>query len=416
MKLLRRNLIDRVLEALSDTPVVLIHGARQTGKSTLVQEISRTAYPARYVTLDNATALEAARRDPEGFLTGLGRPVILDEVQRAPALLLAIKSAVDRKRSPGQFLLTGSANVLLLPRLSEVLAGRMEVLTLWPFSQGEIEGKQEGFVDALFEQGARPKRPTGDLDRKALIHRILQGGYPESLHRTTEARRSAWFESYVSTIVHRELRDLANIDHLTEIPRLLRLLASRAGGQMNYAELSSAIALPQTTVKRYLSLLEMLYLSCPVPAWASNVGRRLIKRPKSYLNDTGLVAHLTGTDPYQIEDDPSRLGPLLENFVVMELLKQSAWSRTRPRLLHFRTHNGIEVDAVLESPSGDLVGIEVKAASSLREADVRGLEHLKALVGRRFRRGVVLYMGTEGLPLGDKLQALPMASLWQGQP
>jgi len=413
MDFVSRNITEQIVEALSDTPVVFLHGTRQTGKSTLVQAIASDQYPARYITFDNATVLTAAARDPEGFLSGLEAPVVLDEVQRVPELFVALKSAVDRDRIPGQYLLTGSANVLLLPRLSESLAGRMEILALWPLSQGELEGTREGFIDALFAETMPDHRAAVPLERGEIIDRTLRGGYPESVSRATARRRMAWFEAYVNTIVHREVRDLANIDYLAEIPRLLRLLAARVSGQMNYTELANALGLPQTTVKRYLSLLEMTYLLCPLSAWSPSLGKRLIKRPKIFLNDTGLVSYLIGMDKRRIEREPTLLGPLLENFVVMELRKQITWSRAQVQLFHFRTRKGQEVDIVLEDPSGQLVGIEVKAASTVRDQDLRGLLCLKDLVGERLRRGIVLYTGSERVPLGEGLLALPIAALWQ---
>ncbi|MGB2983906.1 MAG: ATP-binding protein [Candidatus Bipolaricaulia bacterium] len=413
MDLLRRNLTKRLIEALSDTPVVLLHGARQTGKSTLVQDISRAMHPASYITFDDAAMMGTAKRDPLGFLEAYDGPIILDEVQRVPEILVAIKSLVDQERTPGRFLLTGSANVLLLPKLSESLAGRMEILTLWPLSQGELAASQEVFVDAVFSEHMPAGASEGTLDRDQLIERVLRGGYPEVVTRKTRARRSAWFDAYVTTVIHRELRDLANIEYLTELPRLLRLLAARAGEQLNYTEVSGAVGLPQTTVKRYLSLLEAIYLFLPLPAWAPNLGKRLIKRPKILLNDSGLIAHLIDLDDRRVDRDGTPLGHALECFVAMELRKQISWSETRPSMYHFRTHKNVEVDLVLESPSGELVGIEVKAAGRVRDDDVRSLELLMELAGSRFKRGIVLYGGRESIPLGKNLLALPIDSLWQ---
>jgi len=413
MDLLRRNLTSPLLDALSDTPVVLLHGARQTGKSTLVQDIARELHPATYLTFDNAATLGAARRDPEGFLEAYDGPLILDEVQRVPEILVAIKALVDRDRTPGRFLLTGSTNVFLLPKLSESLAGRMEVQTLWPLSQGELSSCRESFIDMVFSEEI-PKGPCGQAQGwKDLVRRVLQGGYPEAVTRKTQSRRTAWFDAYVTTVIHRELRDLANIEYLSELPRLLSLLAARSGGQLNYAEISGAIGLPQTTLKRYLSLLEAIYLFVPLPAWAPNLGKRLVKRPKILLNDSGLMAHLIGLDEQQVERDATSFGHSLECFVAMELRKQLTWSSTRPSMYHFRTHTNVEVDLVLESPSGQLVGIEVKSAARVRDEDVRGLELLRDLAGDRFRHGIVLYSGAEYLPLGRGLHALPIDSLWQ---
>ncbi|MBE0634903.1 ATP-binding protein [Candidatus Bipolaricaulota bacterium] len=413
MNLLRRNLTNRLLEALSDTPVVLLHGARQTGKSTLVREISRELHPARYLTFDDATTMGAAKRDPLGFLDAYNSPIILDEVQRVPEIFVAIKALVDRERVSGRFLLTGSANVLLLPKLSESLAGRMEVLTMWPFSQGEMESCQETFVDAVFSKTILAALSERVSSRSDLIQRVLRGGYPEVIGRKTLARRTAWFDAYVTTVIHRELRDLANIEYLTELPRLLRLLAARAGHQLNYTELSGAVGLPQTTLKRYLSLLEAIYLFYPLPAWAPNLGKRLIKRPKILLNDSGLIAHLIGLDERQVESDATPFGHILESFIAMELRKQISWSKTRPSMYHFRTHNNVEVDLVLESSAGDLVGIEVKTAARVRDDDVRGLELLRELAGSKFHRGIILYGGSESVSLGNNLHALPIDALWR---
>jgi len=413
MDLLKRNLTNRLLEALSDTPVVLLHGARQTGKSTLVREIARELHPARYLTFDDAVTMGAARRDPLGFLEAYEGPIILDEVQRVPEIFVAIKALVDRERVPGRFLLTGSANVLLLPKLSESLAGRMEVLTMWPLSQGEMASCQETFVDAVFSEKSVMLPPERTSNRADIIQRVLCGGYPEVVGRKTRTRRTAWFDAYVTTVIHRELRDLANIEYLTELPRLLRLLAARVGCQLNYTEVSGAVGIPQTTLKRYLSLLEAIYLFYPLPAWAPNLGKRLVKRPKILLNDSGLITHLIGLDERQVERDATSFGHVLEGFVAMELRKQISWSEACPSMYHFRTHKNVEVDLVLESPAGDLVGIEVKTAKRVRDDDVRGLELLSELAGSKFHRGVILYGGSESVHLGKNLHALPIDALWQ---
>jgi hypothetical protein len=251
----RRNLTAPLLKALADSPVVLLHGARQTGKTTLVKTLARKQHRARYLTLDDAGVLSAARSDPAGFIGGLEGPVILDEVQRAPGLFVAIKAAVDRDRRPGRFLLTGSAHVMLLPQLSDSLAGRMELLTLWPLSQGEIEGVVEGFIDAAF--GVLPVLAEQKADP---IARALRGGYPEVLRRTDEEGRRNWFGSYVTTILQRDVRDLAHIEGLTEMPRLLSLLAARAAGIQNFSELAQSSRIAPTTLKRYLALLETTFL------------------------------------------------------------------------------------------------------------------------------------------------------------
>ncbi len=407
-----RNITQPLLEALSDSPVVFLSGARQTGKSTLTKHLAAGEHPARYLTLDDATTLAAARTDPDGFIQGLSEPVVLDEVQRAPDLFLAIKAEVDRDRQPGRFLLTGSADVLLLPKVSESLAGRMEILTLWPFSQGELDGRREQFVDALFAE-CLPPFPSDAEEETALTERVLRGGYPEVLSRPTPRRRDAWFEAYVTTLLQRDVRDLANIEGLTAMPRLLSLLAARTGSLLNYSEISRSSGLPQTTLKRYMTLLETTFLLQTVPAWSGNLGKRLVKSPRLMLSDTGLAAHLMGLSEDRLDRDRHRLGPLLENFVLMELRKQVSWSTARATLFHFRTQTGQEIDLVLERTDGRLVGVEVKASRSVSGAAFKGLKALSEAQPERFHRGVVLYGGTEPVSFGPNLHALPFDALWK---
>lgn len=409
--MIRRNLTASLLEALSDTPVVLLNGARQVGKSTLVQSLPNSR-AARYFTLDDATVLAAATADPAGFLAGIDSPVILDEVQRAPDLFLAIKADVDRDRRPGRYLLTGSADIFLLPRISESLAGRMEVLTLWPLSQGEIEHIRESFIDALFAPTFQP--PPGDLpDRSRILERAMRGGYPEMLGRSSESRRRAWFGSYTATILQRDVRDLANIEDLSALPRLLSLLAARATTLLNFSELSRSIGLPATTLKRYFALLEATFLVRPLPAWSDNLSKRLVKSPKILLTDTGLLSAALGLTRERIEEEPQLAGPLLESFVLMEIRKQAAWSETQPSLFHYRTQAGQEVDLLLEDARGRIAAVEVKASATVQEKDVRVLLDLAHTLGKRFVRGVVLYTGERAVPFSDKVVALPMGALWR---
>jgi len=411
--MIERNIAKRLRQALKDTPVVFLHGARQTGKSTLVQAIAEGRRNASYLTLDDAATLAAATSDPAGFVQGFDGPLVLDEVQKAPALFPAIKREVDRNRKPGRFLLTGSANVLLVPKVSESLAGRIEILTLWPFSQGEIDGVRETFVDALFAE-ANPRAPDKPLASSKVMDCVLRGGYPEICTTRGASRRADWFRSYISTILQRDIRDLSNIEGLTELPRLLTLLATRAGSPMNFADISRDLSIPQTTLKRYFALLEMTFIVQALPAWSSNLGKRLVKSPKLYLNDTGLLTHLLGFSKDRLGSDPKQGGPLMENFVVMELRKQAPWSKTQPELFHFRTQVGREVDIVLEDRSGRIVGIEVKASATLGTDDLKGLKALAELAGKRFHRGVVLYAGQDAIPFGSRIHALPVSALWAG--
>jgi len=407
-----RHITPFLLDALKDSPVVLLTGARQSGKSTLVKWVVQKERPARYLTLDNAGVLAAARHDPSGFLAGLDGPVALDEVQRVPELFLAIKAAVDENRTPGRFLLTGSANVLLVPRISESMAGRMEILTLWPFSQSELASNPCSFIDAVFA----PKLPQFKLTAEPqsdLLQRIVLGGFPEVQTRSTSGRRDSWFSSYITTILQRDIRELANIEGLTALPRLLALLAARAGALLNYAELSNSAAIAQTTLKRYMTLLETTFLIQLLPAWSGNLSKRLIKTPKLFLTDTGLMAHLMGADRERLAADVALCGRLLENFILMELVKQATWSRTEPRLYHLRTQTGQEVDLVLERADGALVGIEVKRGASPGPGDFKALRVMAEVLQGRFVRGIVLYQGNEIVPFDRNLVALPVTALWQ---
>jgi uncharacterized protein len=402
--MISRALAPKIQEALADTPVVLIGGSRQVGKSTLAKQVSS----APYLTFDDLDTLETAKRDPIGFIERLPRQVILDEIQRVPELMLPIKASVDRRREPGRFLLTGSANVLLLPKAAESLAGRMAVFTLYPVSQLELEGREETFIDQVFAQNFETM-PRGAED---VLERILAGGYPEAVTRSV-ARREAWFEDYVKTFVQRDVRDLANITGLIDFARLLRLLALRTSTVLNQADVARDAGLNAVTFKRYYALLEASYLLHTLPAWFFNPHKRLVKAPKLHLTDTGLAAHLSNTTLATLEQERDRLGALLETFVAAELLKQLGWSKTRGQLYHYRLHGGSEVDLVLENQKGQLVALEVKATATPRQDDFRGIESFRADVGKRFQGGIVLHTGERVLPFAKGLWAMPVSSLWK---
>jgi len=409
--MIRRNIADQLLEALQDSPVVLLNGARQTGKSTLVQWLTGNGHPARYITFDDSTALAAASEDPAGFLSGLDGPVILDEVQRVPSLFPALKVEVDRCRTPGRFLLTGSADVLLLPGLSESLAGRMELHTLWPFSAGEMKRHKEPFIDRLFSDEPLPSlRRSGS--REEVFTLAQTGGFPEAVARTAPRRRDAWLGSYLTTILQRDIRDLAQIEHLTTMPRLLSLLASRSSALLNYSELSRTLGFPKSTLTRYMSLLETAFLIQFVHAWSTNLGKRLVKSPKLLLTDTGLMTHLLGLGQAEMKPEHPMTGPLIENFVAMELRKQATWCEVPVQLYHFRAQNGQEVDLLLEDATGRVVGIEVKTTASAAAKDFRHLRYLAELLGERFLRGVVLYTGEETVSFASNMLAMPLTALW----
>lgn len=408
-----RAITPKLEAALEDTPVVFVQGPRQSGKTTLAQMLQQPGSrlePYTYFTFDDAAVGAGAETDPDGFVDRLPLRVILDEVQRVPGIFRAIKRSVDRRREPGRFLLTGSANALVLPKVAESLAGRMEVLTLWPFSQGEAEGRAEGFVDACFASDFRPGNPPG-ADWPSLSERIARGGYPEVQSRTSE-RRAAWFGSYVTTVLEREVRDISDVHGLREMPKLLRLAAARAGSLLNFSDLARDAALAQTTLKRHWALFEATFLVTALPAWSASLGQRLVKSPKVLFGDTGLLCWLLGLEPERLQSDPLLTGSVLEAFVGAELMKQITWSKTAPGLFHFRTHAQREVDFVLEDRSGRLVGIEVKKTASPRASDFEGLRHLKELVGKRFQRGILLYPGAQTVGFGPELEAVPVSALW----
>lgn len=408
-----RHIAPMVAEALSDTPVVVINGARQSGKSTLVQSLTTAdAAKRRYLTLDDSAILHAARSDPAGFINGLQGPVTLDEVQRAPELFLPIKAAVDRDRQPGRFLLTGSADVLLLPGMADSLAGRMEVLSLWPLSNAELSDSPTlNRADALFS-GDWSALEVLPCERQALIGHLLAGGFPDAVARPSAARRTAWFDAYVQAVLQRDVRDLANIEQLTEIPNLLQLLATRSATLLNFAELSRTAGIAQSTLKRYFAMLEMLFLVVRVPPWERNPGKRLVKAPKVFLPDSGLLLHFMATTAESLSSKPGLPGGAVETWVLSELLKHVAFSRQRLSLWHYRTLSNMEVDFILENRLGQITGIEVKASATVDGKDFKGLRHLQETESAIFQRGIVLYAGREVVPFGDKLWAVPLSVWW----
>jgi predicted AAA+ superfamily ATPase len=410
----RRTLLNPILEALSDTPVIFLCGARQSGKSTLVQMIADGPYPARYVTLDNAGVLSAAGSDPTGFIAGIDKPVVIDEAQRMPELLLSIKEDVDRHRHPGRYILTGSADILTVPKVADALAGRMELMTLWPLSISEIDGHEDNLVDALYS-GAFG-RSSVQSDRFELYERMVAGGFPEPLQRKNHRRRQAWFESYLLTLMDRDIRSLSNIQDLTAVPRLLKLLAARVGALHNQSEISRSGGIPNSTLTRYLSLLKTTFLVQELPAWSTNLGKRLVKSPKLFMVDTGLTCALLGLDAAGLKQGGEVAGRVFENFVALEVFKHASWSDKLVRLYHFRSQRGQEVDIVLEDSQGQVVGIEVKLSASPAARDFAGLKTLQEHLGKRFVCGALLHTGREIVPFGERLHAVPVQLLIGGSP
>lgn len=401
----------RLAEALADTPVVLVHGPRQCGKTTLARQVG-DAMRYAYVSFDDDVQRASAQADPVGFVADLPAKVILDEVQRVPGLFTSIKAAVDRDRSPGRFILTGSANVMLVPRLADSLAGRLEILRLHPLTQAELAHKRPGFLGALFGAGFKARaRPR--LGRE-LAERIAAGGYPAALARPAARRRATWYRDYIDTLVQRDVRDLARISALDALPRLLTLAAGQTAHLLNVADLASPFQLSRPTIRDYVTLLAQVFLLEELPPWHSNRLSRLIKTPKLHLGDTGLACALLGVDAAALTADRTLLGQLLETFAFQELRRQAGWEDQPIAFHHFRDRDDAEVDIVLERGGQEVAGIEVKAAATVTAADFRGMRKLKEAAGKRFKAGVVLYDGEVTAPFGDGLYAVPIRQLWEG--
>jgi hypothetical protein len=400
----------RLAEALGDNPVVLIHGPRQSGKTTLAQMVgNRRGYT--YFSFDDEVTRAAAEADPAGFVADLPARTTLDEVQRVPGLFSALKTAVDRNRTPGRFLLTGSANVLLVPRLADSLAGRMEILRLFPLAQAELAGRASRFLEGLF--GGTFKMRRFERLGPGLAERIASGGYPAALARANPRRRMAWYGNYIETLVQRDVRDLARIASLDVLPRLLALAAGQTGRLLNVSDLASPFHLSRPTIRDYVTLLERVFLVEELPPWHSNRLSRLVKTPKLHVGDTGVACALLGLDAKGLWHDRGMLGQVLETFVYQELRRQASWLEDEIRFHHFRDKDGAEVDLVLERGARQVAGIEVKAAATVRAADFRGLRKLAAAAGKRFATGVVLYDGEASVSFGDGLHAVPIRALWE---
>ena len=405
-----RRVQSRIATALQDTRVVLVVGPRQAGKTTLARLYASGDRP--YLTLDDAATQAAARSDPAGFVRGLKQAVI-DEVQRAPDLLLAIKESVDKDQTPGRFLLTGSTNLMAMSQVADSLAGRLEVITLLPFAQAELAGTKGDLLDRLFDGEGLPA-VVNPVVGDALMESVLKGGYPEAQRRTSASRRQAWLEDYVALILDRDVRDIANIDQLNRMPRLLDVLAAHAGQLVNHSSYGAALGLTVPTAQKYVGILERLFLLRLVPPWSHNAVSRLTKTPKLHFLDTGLLAALRDATASQLQKDRTPYGALLENFVVSEVLKLTTWSDKRLRISHFRTKDQDEVDLVLEDRRGRVIGIEVKASATVRPQDLRGLRQLQAAVGNKFVQGLVLHDHDRVTPFDEKLHAGPVSLLWQG--
>lgn len=404
-----RRLIDqRVREALADTPVVLVTGPRRAGKTTLARAMGDRG--RRYFTLDDQTVLAGARIDPSGFIRGLDRAII-DEIQRAPELLLAIKKSVDEDYRPGRFLLTGSANALTLPRVADSLAGRTETIPLLPLGQAEILARKPSFLENLYAGDLQ--RPRDLVVGDELIRIVLTGGYPEAVSRASERRRQDWIRSYLTSVLTRDLRDIADIDKLTDLPKFVRLLAEHSGQLVNYSALGAGIAVTYKTSQRYVGLLEQVFLIATLQPWYTNTIKRVIKTPKLHFLDPGVLSASRGLSFGRIKANRSAFGAPVESFVFAEIMKLMAWSDLRLTPFHFRDQEGHEVDIVLERDDGQVAGIEVKANATVTAGDFSGLRKLAQAAGNRFAFGIVLYDGDTIVPFGENLAAAPISCLWR---
>jgi len=407
-----RHAESRLLEALEDSPVVLIHGPRQCGKTTLAQVVGkRLGYS--YQSFDDDVARAAATEDPMGFVAELPERAILDEVQRVPGLFSALKSAVDRERVAGRFLLTGSTNVLLVPKLADSLAGRMQVLRLHPLAQSELARRESSFLDSLFEQGFKTRR-TERLGAE-LAQRIVAGGFPAALVRAAGRRRATWYRDFLDAIVQRDVREWSRIRALDILARLLTLAAGQTARLLNVSDLAAPFQVSRPTIHDYLTLLERVFVLDELPPWHSNRLSRLIKTPKLHLGDTGLACALLGMDADALQSDRPMLGQVVETFVLQELRRQASWHSDTVDFFHYRDRDGVEVDIVLERGARQLAGVEVKAGATVSTADFRGLRALQQAVGKRFAGGVVLYDGEVSASFGDGLYAVPLRALWESR-
>lgn len=413
--MIKRKLGKNILDALPAFPVVYVNGPRQAGKSTLVRKLAARQWPADYVTFDEATMLGAAEANPESFLRAYKNRLILDEVQMAPGLFRVLKILADEARltdkesANGRYLLTGSANIMALPELSDALVGRMCVLTLYPLSALEITGGTGDFLSRVMANDFKPVT----VNRKiAVVDVIRRASFPEITDQNDKRRRQ-WFEAYITTILQRDVRQIADIAKLGVLPNLLKVLASRAGGLVNEADIARVIGQNAVTAKNYRVLLQMIFLTFDVKPWYRNIGKRLVKAPKGYIIDTSLLCHLQQIDMAKCEiSDPHVFGHIFENFVATELLKQLSSSDYVAELQHFRTSDGKEVDFVLERPDGKLAAIEVKGRDAVTASDFKGLKELRRQTQGDFICGIVLYRGSKIIPFDDRMWAVPVDTMW----
>jgi len=407
-KIYPRYLMESLKAALIDTPAVLIHGARQSGKTTLAKMLG-SEYS--YYTFDDETTLTAARLDPIGFVNRLPGKCILDEVQIVPEIFRTLKKAIDENREPGRFILTGSANLMLLPKVSDSLAGRVEILRLHPLSQVEIESSEMNAISQMFTGEFTPG--DAEIDYDEILNRVVRGGYPEPFKRVDITRNRTWYRNYTTTIIERDLQDITKIHNIESMPKLLKMLANQTAQLINVSEIAPAFQLSKPTLKHYTELLNRIFMVEFLQPFFRNRIKRLVKTPKIHLTDTGLACSIMNISAKQLQDDPGKFGHILETFVYNELRRQASWLIEDIEFFHFRDRDGYEVDLVLEDSNGKIVGVEVKASATIRENDFVGLKRLQRLLGSQLSMGVVLYIGDRVISLGNGLYAAPISSLWE---
>lgn len=404
-----RHITPALQAALKDTPVVCLLGPRQVGKSTLAKALD----PERaYISFDDQNLINTAKDDPTGFVNALPEKVTLDEVQRVPELLLALKSVVDKNRTPGRFLLTGSVNLLLLPAAQDSLAGRMEVVQLHPLSEMEKKFSTNSLLSALLSGEIEASIRASQQTVAGIAEAICSGGYPEPNTRATTRARQ-WYRQYLNAIIQRDVKDIAAINDQGELARLVELLAYRTANLLNVTELSNELNLNRATIDKYLGILEKLFLVRRLPAWHRNNTKRLIKTPKVHIVDSGLATVLRRLSADDWQSESTQFGALLETFVVQQLICQAGWIDSDLRFSHYRDKDQQEVDLVIER-GRDVWAVEVKRSATLKHKDGQGLARLAAQAGDKFKGGILLYSGTHCLKLKQRnCFAVPLDRLWQ---
>jgi len=407
-----RHMEPLIDEGIDDARIVFVAGARQVGKTTLVRKITRPGggRPMRELSLDERATRDAANQDPAGFVAGLGGPAFIDEIHRAPDLLLELKKAVDKDTVPGRFVITGSANVLASKKILDALPGRIDRFTLWPLAETEIEGGRVNVVDALFA-GEPPQVTGAPVGLSAYADRIVAGGFPEARKRKPGRSRSRWFDGYVAGSLERDLKELVDVRRADDAEHLLRLLASQTANLFKADPVGRKLHMDHKTVKSYVGLLRQMHLVHELPGWRPGLGARESTTSKMYISDVGLLCHLMGADARRLLADDQVKGKACETFVVNEALKQASWADVETRAYHYQRRDE-DVDFVLEDRAGDIACVEVKAAATVTAKDWRWLAKLRDARGSSFRAGVIVASVAQTTPLGDRLWAVPYSGLW----